>query len=102
VTPEAIEDLAALQRRILAAGAAVLRPGGSVVYSVCTISRMEGEGMIDRFLERERDFEAAGAHLQLLPHRDGTDGFFIAHLRRRGRGQGAEGTGGAAKSSTVP
>jgi 16S rRNA (cytosine967-C5)-methyltransferase len=108
VKPETIGDLAALQARILAAGAAVVRPGGALVYSVCTISRAEGEAVIDRFLEREHDFETTGPHLQLLPHRDGTDGFFIALLRRhggRGRGrrpQAPGGTGGAAKSSTVP
>ena len=41
--PEAIGELAALQGRILAAGASALAPGGALVYSVCTISRAEGE-----------------------------------------------------------
>jgi 16S rRNA (cytosine967-C5)-methyltransferase len=79
--PEAIGELAALQTRILSAGAHALGPGGTLVYSVCTISRTEGEEVIERFLNAHPEFTAV--HLrQLLPHRDGTDGFFIARLRR--------------------
>ena len=79
--PEAVGELAALQAGILAAAAQVLAPGGALVYSVCTISRAEGDQVIDAFLREHRDF-AAERRLQLLPHRDGTDGFFIARLRR--------------------
>jgi 16S rRNA (cytosine967-C5)-methyltransferase len=99
VTPDSVTELVALQSRILAAGAAATRPGGALVYSVCTISQAESERVIERFLGEHRDFVAedlssgpqafsaarSGNHLQLLPHRDGTDGFFIARLRRAGR-----------------
>jgi 16S rRNA (cytosine967-C5)-methyltransferase len=80
--PEAVGELAALQTRILAAGAQVLAPGGTLVYSVCTISREESEGVVDRFLAEHADFGAEEV-LQLLPDRDGTDGFFIARLVRK-------------------
>lgn len=83
VTPDRIRELAALQSRILAAGAASLRLGGTLVYSVCTISPAESEDVIGPFLREHGDF-AAEPPVQLLPHRDGTDGFFIARLRRRG------------------
>jgi 16S rRNA (cytosine967-C5)-methyltransferase len=83
--PEATEELAALQARILAAGAQALTPGGTLVYSVCTISRAESEDVIAGFLRDHRDFELS-EHVQLLPHRDGTDGFFIARLRRASAG----------------
>jgi 16S rRNA (cytosine967-C5)-methyltransferase len=99
VTPEAIDELAALQARILAAGAAVTRPGGTLVYSVCTISRRESSNVIDRFLERDDGFVVEEAR-QLLPHRDGTDGFFMARLRRRARSRPAPAS--AAEFSTVP
>jgi 16S rRNA (cytosine967-C5)-methyltransferase len=79
--PEAVAELAALQGRILAAGAQPVASGGALVYSVCTISRAESEDVLDGFLREHRDFEAERC-LQLLPHRDGTDGFFIARLRR--------------------
>lgn len=94
-SPEAIKELAALQSRILAAAAERTRPGGVIVYSVCTITRAEGRQVVDSFLSRHGDYTVedvdadsysrapGGGHLQLLPHRDRTDGFFIARLRRR-------------------
>jgi 16S rRNA (cytosine967-C5)-methyltransferase len=90
-SPERIVETAALQNRILAAGASAVRPGGVLVYSVCTISRAEGETVAERFLARHGDFtpdpfegcHPGASHLQLLPHLDGTDGFFVARFRRR-------------------
>jgi 16S rRNA (cytosine967-C5)-methyltransferase len=96
VRAESIGELAALQARILAAGAAAVAPGGALVYSVCTISRAEGPAVVEAFLRDRPDFNVedaaggrealrgapAGPGIQLLPHRDGTDGFFIARLRR--------------------
>jgi 16S rRNA (cytosine967-C5)-methyltransferase len=82
-----IARLALLQSEILAAGAAALSAGGTLVYSVCTISRGEGEQVIERFLDRHPTFVAdelgrdGKRQLQLRPDRDGTDGFFIARLR---------------------
>jgi len=93
--PERIADLAGLQARVLRAGAHATAPGGTLVYSVCTISRAEGEGVVESFLDERADFAAEnlgarrpgageGPFLRLLPHRDGTDGFFIARLLRDG------------------
>jgi 16S rRNA (cytosine967-C5)-methyltransferase len=79
--PESIPELAALQARILAAAARALAPGGALVYSVCTISHAESEDVVDAFLREHGGFTAE-RRLQLLPHRDGTDGFYIARLRR--------------------
>jgi 16S rRNA (cytosine967-C5)-methyltransferase len=93
--PDSISELSALQRRILDAAAHQTAAGGVLVYSVCTISRPEGPDLIDDFLREHTEFEAddaaevvglerpGGPYLQLLPHRDETDGFFVARLRRR-------------------
>jgi 16S rRNA (cytosine967-C5)-methyltransferase len=76
-----LAELAAKQAQLLAAGAGQLRAGGALVYSVCTISRQEGDQVVDEFLARTRDFSCE-RRWQLLPSTDGTDGFFIALLRR--------------------
>ena len=90
------EPPVALQAAILEAGANAVRPGGVLVYSTCTISPAENEQLIAAFLERRDDFvvdqlpsdlpvwdhPSVPGFLQTLPHRDGTDGFFIARLRR--------------------
>ena len=96
VKPDDVSALAATQAEILAAGAAATRPGGTLVYSTCTISAEENERRIDAFLRSHPAWKAddlrsvvpvwhhptVARHLQTLPHRDGTDGFFIARLRR--------------------
>jgi len=74
MTPEAIETMAIAQSRILGAGLAALRPGGTLVYSTCTLSPAENEQLVagtGRTPESER---------LLLPHRERTDGFYIARL----------------------
>jgi 16S rRNA (cytosine967-C5)-methyltransferase len=52
-----------------------------LVYSTCTISARENEEQMRAFLDSQPDFRHDRT-VQLLPHRDGTDGFFIARLER--------------------
>jgi 16S rRNA (cytosine967-C5)-methyltransferase len=94
--PAAVAELAETQRRILEAGAHAVRPGGVLVYSTCTISPAENEDRIAAFLGQHSDFQLEDPPsdvpvwdhptvpriTQTLPHRDGTDGFFIARMRR--------------------
>jgi 16S rRNA (cytosine967-C5)-methyltransferase len=78
-TPDQVGELAALQGRILDAGVQALRPGGRLVYSTCTISPRENELQIGALGARHPGLEAADRPVvQTLPHRDRTDGFFIA------------------------
>ncbi|MEA2306907.1 MAG: rRNA (cytosine967-C5)-methyltransferase [Solirubrobacteraceae bacterium] len=65
MTPETIDGLVAVQDELLATARAAVRPGGRLVYSTCTISAAE-----ERVAGPERR--------QTLPHRDGTDGFYLA------------------------
>ena len=96
-TAEQPERLARTQAAILSAGAAAVRPGGTLVYSTCTISPRENEQLVAAFLSDHPAFQAddlreevpvwqhpsVPRYLQTLPHRDGTEGFFVARLRRR-------------------
>ena len=72
--PEQIQELAALQRELIEAALAQLRPGGTLVYSTCTISPAENRRQVEALLPD------AQPPLQLLPHREGTDGFFVARF----------------------
>jgi 16S rRNA (cytosine967-C5)-methyltransferase len=79
--PALIERVSAQQAELLAAAAAQVKPGGTLVYSTCTISARENEDQMKRFLEEQPEFRGA-PFIRILPHRDGTDGFFIARLER--------------------
>jgi len=109
IRPEDPQKLSRVQADILANAAAVLRPGGTLVYSTCTILREENEDVVHRFLEQHPDFRVSerdelpeafregGACAELIdsagfmrcfPHLHDTDGFFAAPLVRKGEGKG--------------
>ncbi len=90
-----VERLVALQRRLLASAAELVRPGGVVAYSVCTLSAAETGGM-DRWARHQlsdfaplpppaRPWRPAGRGALLLPQTEGTDGMFLLSLKRPGR-----------------
>jgi 16S rRNA (cytosine967-C5)-methyltransferase len=99
VSPDAVQALVAEQARLLSAAALATAPGGTLVYSTCTISAAENERQIGAFLDEHREFKAidleprfaawrhprGGGQLLALPHVQGSDGFFIAALRREER-----------------
>ena len=92
VQPDDVERLAGLQRRLLTGAAALLRPGGLLVYSVCTLTSAETVE-IDRWLASAcpdlapvappgPPWTPLGRGARLLPHDAGTDGMFVVGLRR--------------------
>jgi 16S rRNA (cytosine967-C5)-methyltransferase len=100
VRPRAIAELAQGQKAMLARAGGWLKPGGSMVYSVCSLEPEEGEQVLEAFLAARRDFELDPIEasetpaemppnngiLRILPgtfsEGGGADGFFIARLRR--------------------
>ncbi len=88
-----LASLASLSARILDAAADALAPGGRMVFSTCTLTREENEDAVKALLARRPDLytepftvgglSAPEGTLTLFPHRNGTDGFFIANIRRR-------------------
>ena len=92
LTPERLDRLAVVQARLLDIASELVRPGGRLVYAVCSLLSREGAGQIQDFLSRrsswivqETPFAAGrseGAGRLLTPAHDGTDGFFVARLGR--------------------
>ena len=95
--PSEFERLAELQLQILTSAAAAVRPGGRLVYSTCSILPQENGQQVEAFLARHPEYEVVPmaaelpqalaqhetAHgLQMLAHRDGTDGFYVCRMRR--------------------
>ncbi len=93
--PEDIARLAALQRDIVTAVAPLVRPGGALVYAVCTITREETDDVVAAVLSAHPRFAREGiaempsalvtpaGALRTFPHRHGMDGFFAVRLRAR-------------------
>lgn len=90
---ERSEGLASLGYEILQNSKKYLKTGGVLLYSTCTLSPDENEENVRRFLAAEPDFvplafsfsgglESADGMLTLLPHKHGTDGFFMAKLKK--------------------
>lgn len=88
------ERLPQVQRRILEAQATHLKPGGTLVYSTCTVLRRENEAVVESFLADHPEFylepfavpgvgTVETGMKTLLPCDEGTDGFFIARLRKK-------------------
>jgi len=99
-----VSDIAAVQHRLLNAVCGLVRPGGILVYSTCTIEREENEEQIARFLKENPSFTLDAnwpepirkrlldkgviradfdGQAQLLPQHFDSDGFYIARLKRR-------------------
>ena len=77
--PGELAELVALQLALLEAAADAVRPGGPVLYSVCTWTRAETDGVVAELLDRRPALRLDSTR-QLWPHRDGADGMFLARL----------------------
>jgi 16S rRNA (cytosine967-C5)-methyltransferase len=88
---EELSGLARLQVGIATAAAALLRPGGRLVYSVCTFPRAETDAVCDALARRRPELEplalrgpdGPAERIRLWPHRHGCDGMFVAGFRLR-------------------
>ena len=96
-SPESVARMRLKQAKILDAAASLLKKGGRLVYSTCSLLRVENQGVIEAFLESHPEFKVcpagevlergripleAGKFLELWPATHGTDGFFAAVLER--------------------
>lgn len=96
--PDDIKNITDLQLSILINASKYVKSGGELVYSTCTIDPNENQGVIEKFLSQNSNFDIMniihqykslipGEHLrnyiQLYPHIHGTDGFFIVKMQKR-------------------
>jgi 16S rRNA (cytosine967-C5)-methyltransferase len=92
LTPADLERYAATQARLLGIAAELVRPGGRLVYVVCSLLDAEGADQVASFLAAHAGWRAdppslplgmmRGTGIRLTPFHDGTDGFFIARLEK--------------------
>ncbi|OYY90872.1 MAG: RNA methyltransferase [Sphingomonas sp. 28-66-16] len=90
LTPARLERLMSTQAMLLALAATLVKPGGAIVYIVCSLLDAEGAGQVAHFIEGHPDWRPAplalpagrahGPGMRLTPARDSTDGFFVARL----------------------
>lgn len=92
--PEQMKDLPLIQKEILNNTYTYVRPGGILLYATCTLRQEENEDVIEAFLTQHQEFQLESfvvpgpigqvehGMITLWPHRLGTDGFFVAKLRR--------------------
>jgi 16S rRNA (cytosine967-C5)-methyltransferase len=100
-TPRDLDELAARQTRILESASGLVKDGGRLVYSTCTIARRENDDVVEAFLAAHPEFSRETADaipdgvarfcdpsgtLRTFPHRDGLDGFFAVRMKRHPAG----------------
>ena len=83
LSPAFLDQVTALQAQLLASYSRMLRPGGRMVYSTCSVLPRENGRQVARFLEEHPGFRLLEEH-SLLSSREGYDGFYMALLQREG------------------
>lgn len=76
---EELKNLPHIQLKILENSSKYLKENGILIYSTCTINKMENEEVVKKFLNRNHEFKLK-KEILLLPYKDDTDGFFIAKI----------------------
>lgn len=96
---EGFIELQETQKKILENAAKSVKSGGILVYSTCTVRKQENIGIVNDFLDKNKNFvlspltgllseniekniDTNKGYIQLYPHKDKTDGFFIARMKK--------------------
>lgn len=93
LSPPDISELASKQLSIIGNASKMVKKGGRLIYSTCSLEREENESVVERFLSENQGFGISerrlpqgfvtgGGFVRIMPHEEDSDGFFIAVLRR--------------------
>ena len=94
VDPQALKELEEIQAKILMNASKHVKKGGILIYSTCTVRNAENINIVQKFLAQNSEFsleglpgtllnvDFSGGYIQLYPHKNKTDGFFIARIKR--------------------
>jgi 16S rRNA (cytosine967-C5)-methyltransferase len=82
IRPEELQRLATMQLELLRQTADLLKPGGVMVYSTCSLEPEENNGVVKAFLSERSDFTLEKER-ELLPFIEGVDGAYVARIRRK-------------------
>ena len=98
VTEQTVNEVSDKQKSILHSSVPLVKQGGRIVYATCTLLKQENEDVVQEFMTRHPEFKlvevnqllakwnnrlvATGSFFKLLPHINGTDGFFCAILEK--------------------
>jgi len=85
IRPEEIERLRTTQLELLQSAAPRLKPGGTLVYSTCSLEPQENDQVVKEFLREHAEFELE-TERELLPFQDGVDGAYVARMRLSSQG----------------
>jgi 16S rRNA (cytosine967-C5)-methyltransferase len=80
IRPEEIERLRTTQLGLLRSAAPQLKPGGTLVYSTCSLEPQENNEVVKEFLREHAEFKLESER-ELLPFQDGVDGAYVARMR---------------------
>ena len=97
ITEDSLQEMKEIQRRLLDTVCEYVKPGGTFVYSTCSVLPEENEEQAEAFLQRHPEFEACSlpetipstyrehqkTGLQLLPSQDGVEGFYLCRMKRK-------------------
>ena len=97
VTEESFRELTCIQAKLLDTVCSYVKPGGTLVYSTCSVLKDENERQAEAFLQRHTEFEETELPdtipekyrarrtrgLQLLEYRDGLEGFYVIRMRKK-------------------
>jgi 16S rRNA (cytosine967-C5)-methyltransferase len=77
-----LQDIVVLQQKILAQVLDYVKPGGTLIYSTCTVNKAENEEMVAWILKNHPEFTLISQR-QIFPGESGCDGFFLAKLENK-------------------